>query len=43
MEATVKPGLNMRKGFVSGADTDLTYMIDIALTMEFSLGAGGAR
>jgi hypothetical protein len=28
---------------VSEADTDLTYMIDTALTMEFSLGAGGAR
>jgi hypothetical protein len=25
------------------ADTDLTYMIDTALTMEFSLGADGAR
>jgi hypothetical protein len=43
VEATVKPGLNMRKGSCPRADTDLTYMIDIALTMEFSLGAGGAR
>jgi hypothetical protein len=28
---------------VSETDTHLTYMIDIALTTQFSLAAGGAR
>jgi site-specific DNA recombinase len=43
VEATVKPGLNMRKGFVSEG-RHRPYVHDRhCLTMEFSLGAGGAR
>jgi hypothetical protein len=45
VEATIKPGLNMCKGFVSeGRVEPFAHVLGSALTREFTLdGAGGAR
>ena len=41
--AEARPNSIMYVGACPRADTHLTYMIDIALTTEFSLAAGRAR
>ena len=43
VQATIKPGPNVRKGFVSDVRLAPTYMIDIALTTQFAITAGGVR
>jgi len=42
VQADAEPG-KMRVDLCPRPDTHLTYMIDIALTTEFSLAVGGAR
>ena len=41
--AEARPNSIMYVGACPRTDSHLTYMIDIVLTMEFTLAAGGAR